>query len=268
MNIRSLKLVYFSPTGTSRKIVEGIGRGIGAARTVRCDLTLPGGGAGHPAKMQEDLIVIGAPVYAGRIPGVAADRLLRLRGANKPAVVIVVYGNRAYEDALLELNGLARERGFMPVAAGAFIGEHSYSDAEKPIAVGRPDGEDLLAAENFGKTIRQRLDAIDRIDDLPALQVPGNIPLNDRMVLPAAPPVTREDLCTKCGNCVFLCPTAAIVLSERLTTDAQACIHCCACVKGCPEMARIMEDVSIRKIAQWLSTKFQQRKEPETFFSF
>jgi ferredoxin len=268
MNIQSLQFVYFSPTGTTRKILEGIGLGIGAAQAAHCDLTLPGGGAGRSAEVSEDLVIIGAPVYAGRIPGVAAERILRLRAAGTPAIIVVVYENRAYEDALQELCRLAQDRGFKPVAGGAFIGEHSFSDAETPIAVGRPDEQDLRMAESFGETIRQRLSTIDNISDLPSLRVPGNIPDKDRMVLPAASPVTREELCTLCGVCVSLCPTAAIALNEALTTDAEVCIHCCACVKGCPEQARSIEDAGIRKIAQWLSSKFQKRKEPETFFAF
>lgn len=267
MNIHCLKLVYFSPTGTTRKVLEGIGRGIRASQVVHCDLTLPGCGAGEPVCVNEDLTIIGAPVYAGRIPEAAAERFQRLRAGKAPAVIVVVYGNRAYEDALLELNGIAQELGFKPVAGGAFIGEHSFSEAGTPIADGRPDEQDLQVAESFGETIRQRLGAVDNIGEMPALHVPGNIPIKAKMTLPAAPPITREDLCTKCGDCISLCPTTAIVLNDTVATDAQTCIHCCACVKGCPEQARIMEDVGIRKIAQWLSSNFQQRKEPETFFA-
>jgi len=267
MNIESLKLVYFSPTATTKKILEGISRGISAGHAEHCELTLPDSCTVEALEAHADLTLIGAPVYAGRIPAVAAERISRLRAANGPVVVVVIYGNRAYEDALLELSGLAEQLGFRPVAGGAFIGEHSFSNTETPIAVGRPDREDLLMAEAFGDTIRRKLASAGSFADLPALQVPGNIPLKERPVLPAASPVTKEDLCTKCGDCVFLCPTAAISLNDVLTTDEQACIHCCACVKGCPLQARIVEDERIRKITQWLSTNFQQRREPETFFA-
>ena len=40
-----------------------------------------------------------------------------------PAVLVVVYGNRAYDDALLELSDIATGAGFVPLAAGAFVGE-------------------------------------------------------------------------------------------------------------------------------------------------
>lgn len=62
----------------------------------------------------------------------------------------MVYGNRDYEDALLELRDTVASLGFTPLSAGAFIGEHSYSTAEMPVAAGRPDATDLQTARTFG----------------------------------------------------------------------------------------------------------------------
>ena len=113
-----------------------------------------------PAKvLQEchgDLAIIGSPVYAGRLPGTMTSRFELIKGYATPAVIVVVYGNRAYEDALLELNDLVSGAGFTPIAAAAFIGEHSYATKEFPIAVGRLDEEDLKKARAFGETVRKK----------------------------------------------------------------------------------------------------------------
>src|SRR6266568_9625982 len=143
MDINSARLIYFSPTRTTRTVVEGIAHGLRIVTVEHVDLTPPDTMTRKLAAMHGRLAIIGSPVYSGRLPSDFISRLRRLKGHGAPAVIIAVYGNRAYEDALLELRDVALEAGFKPVAAGAFIGEHSYSDNATPIAVGRPDAEDF-----------------------------------------------------------------------------------------------------------------------------
>lgn len=118
-------------------------------RRIETDLTLDE--SDTPIEINDSLTVIAAPVYGGRVAPTALQRIKRLKGNNSPAIVVVVYGNRDYEDALLELRDTAVSLGFTPLAAGAFIGEHSYSTAEMPVAAGRPDDKDLQIASQFGK---------------------------------------------------------------------------------------------------------------------
>ena len=60
----------------------------------------------------------------------AVGRLREIRGEGTPAIVLAVYGNRSFGTAVAELASFVAERGFVPVAAGAFVGEHSYSTPE------------------------------------------------------------------------------------------------------------------------------------------
>jgi hypothetical protein len=156
MDFNSAKLIYFSPTQTTRKVIEGISQGLQAADIDHIDLTLSDAEIQKRSIINDDLAVIGAPVYSGRLPSVAISRLRKLNGNGAPAVIVVVYGNRAYEDALLELRDVAIEVGFKPIAAGAFIGEHSFSTSVTPIAAGRPDVEDFGKANAFGEMIREK----------------------------------------------------------------------------------------------------------------
>jgi Fe-S-cluster-containing hydrogenase component 2 len=266
MNINSLKLIYFSPTQTTRKIVEGIAQGIQIAEVEHVDLTPPDTRMRKLMEMhRNELAIIGSPVYTGRLPTDAIHRLQRLRGNNTPAVIVVIYGNRAYEDALLELRDVASKAGFKPVAAGVFIGEHSLSNNATPIAAGRPDAEDLRKANEFGKMIHQKIRNMQAPDEMSLLQVPGNSPYREPTVLPKISPVTQEIVCTKCEKCAQVCPTAAITVKDTVVTDQGACIRCCACIKTCPTGARMMEDPRMRQKAEQLSINCRERKEPETY---
>jgi ferredoxin len=259
----STNLIYFSPTKTTKKVVEAISTGIGAGDIKHFDLTLPKPINSSISIAEDGLAIIGVPVYSGRVPVEAVRRLKRLKGSNTPAIIVAVYGNRAYEDALVELRDLVTELGFHPFAAAAFIGEHSYSTTEKPIAQNRPDAEDLLLAQSFGAKIREMLKNGNSIGSLNNL--PGNVPFKTIPVRPPISPTTIEAECNKCGICVSVCPTEAIEMKDVMETDITACILCCACVKECPTGARVNESDFIKTISQRLFDNCSERKEPELF---
>ena len=127
--------IYFSPTGTTRKVAEAIAKGLkapaseGSEPVVR-SLDLTHRDAAEELLAGETLAVLAAPVYGGHVAPEAVRRMKGIRGSGTPAVVAVVYGNRAFEHAAEELARLAEEQGFRPIAAGAFVGEHSYSTPE------------------------------------------------------------------------------------------------------------------------------------------
>lgn len=260
-----VRLIYFSPTQTTRKVVEAIAGGLKTEAVTHLDLTPPEARRRVFEELSDELVIIGAPVYGGRIPVEAATRLRRLTGNDTPAVCVVVYGNRAYEDALLELRDLALDLGFKPIAGGAFIGEHSYSTDSAPLAQGRPDAEDLRKAANFGAIVQTKMRGMSEVRALPALMVPGNFPHREFVPWQDISPITQERLCGRCETCVAVCPTAAITVNDTVDTDRDSCIVCCACVKSCPTGARVMDDPRIAEVMAWLSDKCGERKEPEVF---
>ena len=274
-------LVFFSPTHTSAKIARAVGEGLGMGRRIETDLTLDE--SDKPIEITNALTVIAAPVYGGRVAPVALQRLNRLRGNNAPAILIVVYGNRDYEDALIELRDTAVALGFTPLSAGAFIGEHSYSITSMPIAEGRPDASDLQIAFQFGQDSLKKLKEKTTITS-PELQtacklkslggklsillssffIKGTSPYKIVQAGKPACPVCTET-CFVCGECVEVCPTHAISISKdgsQIETDINRCIKCCACVKECPNEARVFHT----PFAAILHEKFNTRREPELFF--
>lgn len=215
----------FSPTGGTSKIAAAIA---GARMGTRIDLCPPVEPQELPAGAPLLAVV---PVYGGRIPAVAAQRLLALQGSGNPAIAVVVYGNRAYDDALLELKNLLTEAGHQVIAAAAFIAEHSIS---RSIATGRPDASDLARCVQFGAEVEAKLAS----GSLTTVDVPGNAEYRPLPQMPVTPMVT--DACGGCGMCARKCPTGAIPLQNPRSTEAARCILCMRCVAICPRKARIM----------------------------
>ena len=205
-------------------------------------------------------------MYVGRLPIEAVKRIEKIKGNETVAVTVVTYGNRAYDDALLELRNLAIEQGFLPIAGAAFIGEHSFSSEEKPIAEGRPDIRDLRKARKFGENIKRKLERIDDKGTISTIDVPGNLPYKEISERPSdVLPSTKDEECTKCGSCADVCPTNAITIDTTVITEPSLCTSCSACVKICPVNARIWKHPRIIKVINWLSSNCQERKEPETY---
>jgi ferredoxin len=265
MEIKSVKLVYFSPTRTTQKILEGIVKGIAVDVIRHINLTVPESNPQSDEDQSQELFVFGAPVYGGRLPVEAVKRIKQIRGKGAPAAVVVVYGNRAFDDALLELRNLIMENGFIPVAGAAFIGEHSFATEKMPIANRRPDQKDLEKARCFGALISEKLREQSSPNGQPPLDIPGKFPYQKYNAPSNISPVTNTDLCSQCETCCDVCPTGAVRLIDEIETNTEACIVCCACVKNCPSGARTIEEPRIQKAAQWLSANFQERKEPEMF---
>lgn len=262
----SAKLVYFSPTGTTRRALEGIANALPVEQIEHLDLTPPDARARDWGPIEDELVLIGAPVYSGRIPSEAELGLRRVAGRNAAAVVVAVYGNRAFDDALIELRDLAVAAGFTPVAGAAFVGEHSFSTPDTPIAVGRPDATDLDAAAVFAAQIQTKLDGLDGLDAAPPLDVPGNLPYKERGQGMPITPKTVQETCTLCGACARACPTGAIEIGDdEVRTDAEKCILCFACVKECPTGARVLDSPRFWQSMAQRSKAWAERKEPETF---
>ncbi|MEQ8200326.1 MAG: EFR1 family ferrodoxin [Syntrophomonadaceae bacterium] len=256
---KQVNLLYFSATGTTARVVQAIGEGLGGPVRER-DVT-------HPYSRRDfrfgpgDLVVAGVPVYAGRVPDFLVDYLARVKGDHTPVVCVVVYGNRDYDDALLELKDIMENNGFMAVAAGAFIGEHSFTGR---VATGRPDRQDLQIARDFGARLQAKLAAMDNGQAEPELIVKGNFPYKERVPkIPAIPVIGAG--CLECGMCAESCPMQAINWKNFRDINGTKCILCCRCVKICPVQAVSIDHEKLDKVRQMLITKCQVRREPEIF---
>lgn len=266
MSIEKIETIYFSPTKTTKKIVETIAQSIGSSGVSAIDITGNQEREGKEHKIEGDMVIIGAPVYAGRIPTQAKDFLHSCKVEGIPAVLVGVYGNREYDDALLELYDLANSSGFVPIASGAFIGEHSFSSAKLPMAHGRPDIDDLKKAKEFGLSIKEKFEMlVSDKDYLPF--VPGSDEYKERSLksIPIAPKTSKRK-CLSCKKCVNLCPVDAISFDKVIKTDKKKCLVCFACIKRCPGSARSMRSLIFYMFKRKLYKKCLERKEPEFYY--
>jgi len=258
-----IKAIYFSPTRTTEKITMTIAKTVSAklnGSLNEINIRKNNEREKIPEFSKENILILGLPVYAGRIPEIVEDYVYNLKTDGTKAIILSVYGNRDYDDALIEMRNILNQNGFSIIAAGAFIGEHSFTNK---VGTGRPDEEDLKIAKAFGDSIYVKIKEIGN-NTTESIEVKGNYPYKERGALPPVAPSTNEN-CSECMDCVVSCPTDAINSQNPRKTDIDKCILCCECVKICPESAKINDSEAILGLIGMLENKFTERKEPELF---
>jgi len=271
--IKNINTMYFSATDTTKKIVTGIAskmtENIDRQMTINnIDFTLPDARKKPVSFTEQDLVVVGLPVYAGRVPNVLLKYLNTIKGNGALAVAVVVYGNRDYDDALLELKDILASHKFTVIAGGAFVGEHSFS---KTLGANRPDEKDMIIVNEFANQIYSKLQAQDTLRNI---DVKGNKPYRKyympkdengdpikdfRLVTPKT-----NDECTDCKLCAEVCPMGSIDFEDPFQING-ICIKCGACIKKCPTQAKYFDDPNYLRHKHELELAFIRRSEPEIY---
>ena len=275
MKLEKIWAVYFSGTGTTRRTVERIAGGIAS----RLNLPAESVDFSRPAVRQEtlgfgekDLVVFGTPVYAGRVPNVLLPFLReRVVGGGALVVPVVLFGNRNYDDALIELRNILTADGMHPIAAGAFVGEHSFS---RVLGADRPNAEDEALMDEFAARVAELAAGLDAAP-VKSVAVRGQEPLRpyytprDRAGNPInilkVKPKTDLSRCGGCGLCADLCPMGSIDPAD-VSAVRGICIKCCACVKGCPTGAKFFDDEGYLYHQHELEAQYARPAENEVFY--
>lgn len=246
--------IHFSPSGRSKKVSDIL---VGELKGNIDHVDFMSKGKLEEKTLSKgDLLIVNLPVYAGRIPSICIDKLHSFKGDNTKAIAVVSYGNRDYDDALLELKNILEEQGFQIISAAAFITRHSIFSE---VAASRPDEKDEGIIRDFiNNSLKKFQENI--ITDL---NIKGNIPYKEVKPSPLMP--TGDDSCIECGDCVEICPVEAISMENPRETNKEKCINCTACIYNCPTGSRGYHS-TVYKLAY---TKFKfdnrKRKEPEIF---
>lgn len=248
--MHKITLVYFSPTGNTQKSLEAMALAVGDSFET-LDLTVPGDMVSRQFT-KEDTVILGAPVYGGRIPQIARERFTSVQGDHTPCLIAATYGNRDFDDALVEMADLAAEQGFVVKGAAALIGRHTFGE----IQINRPDADDLAADAEFARK------ALAKPDDAPAFSIPGNRPYKDGGKGGKFRPLT-SDACVKCGLCVAGCPVQAI--GQDCVSVADHCISCFRCIRRCPMGAKNMDTEGYQEFAVMFTEKLKNRRENQFF---
>ena len=251
-----LNTIFFSATDTTRKSVEALAEAMDMP--VGVAVNLADRNAVLPEPGEEDVMIIAVPVFGGRIPTLAADKLKRLRGNGAKTIAMVVYGNRDYDDALLELIDILSEVGCKVCAAAAVIGQHSIFPK---VGMLRPDNSDLAKLTEFGRRCKTVLTS-EVGDKIPSVK--GKRPYKEYGGVPVHPSGKQKD-CHKCGLCAEKCPVEAISADTPWDTDARKCISCGRCIAVCSSGSRGYSGIKYNLIGKVFVAGFSHRKEPEFF---
>ena len=260
--------IYFSPTGNTKRIIDGLLNIQEDINLIPFDITL-----NHNRQelvesivsldVKPDYWIVGCPVYSGRVPDLVIEQIKKLNGNNIPTIALVTYGNKSFGIALKQLYNELELRNFSIVGLGAFIGEHSYSK-KFHVAENRPDIFDLKLASDYGNTLFKKPQL-----KLPENSINGKIDFVAKIMPSGGPkPFVKSNLCLNCQICVKNCPLDLIDIKTKMFKDAKSkkqCLSCMSCVKKCPENAR---DYKISQPVEYLLDKFyfnkskKERKEP------
>jgi len=247
--------MYFSPTGGVKKVMDILAKEIHVDGEI--DLAARDGGYEARVFRAEDLCLIGVPSFGGRVPGVALERMRQTRADGAAAVLVVVFGNRAYDDTLPELKNEASGCGFSVGAAITAVAEHSIM---RQFAAGRPDEADEAELRRFAREIAQRNEGGKLAK---GLTVPGSENYKEYKGVPLRPKAGRA--CVKCGLCAEKCPVGAIPRDNPASADAGKCISCMRCASVCPKGARRLNKAALFAVSQVMKKALAGRKPNELF---
>lgn len=242
--------IIFSPTGGTEKVADIIGA-CWSENITKIDLSDAKRDFSKCTIEKNDQVLVAMPSFGGRAPLIAIERLKQISGNGAKCTLVCVYGNRAYEDTLVEMEDAAKASGFDIVAAISAVAEHSITPQ---YAAGRPNAADQMQLEKFAEQILDKQEMVKTI--------PGNRPYKKAGGAGLVPKPTKD--CVKCGFCAKSCPVQAIDPSN-FKTDSKKCIACMRCVKKCPEKARKVNSVMVEAVSLALKKACAVAKENELY---
>lgn len=248
--------LIFSPTGGTRKAAEAVS-GEWGRKVETVDLSEANNDFSMYSFQKDDLVLIALPSYGGRVPSLAAKRLSKIQGNTARCVLLCVYGNRAYEDTLVEMEDIAEKSGFTVIAAISAVAEHSIMHQ---FATGRPDKKDINQLKSYAKAI---LDKLESGSEYKQLNIPGNRPYKKAGAAGLVPTAAKK--CVGCGLCLERCPAQAITPENMKGADSRKCISCMRCIAVCPHSARKANGAMIAVASLAIKKACSVRKECELF---
>lgn len=242
--------IIFSPTGGTEKVARLLGQQW-SENPVKIDLSNAKTDFSKCEISPENMVLVAMPSFGGRAPAVAIERLKQIAGNGAKCTLVCVYGNRAYEDTLVEMEDAAKECGFRVVAAIAAVAEHSILPQ---YATGRPDASDEKQLADFAAKIA--------VKDSEITSIPGNRPYKKSGGAGLVPKPTKN--CVKCGLCAEKCPVQAIDPAS-FAADPKLCIGCMRCMKQCPKDARKVNGLMVSIAGMAIKKACSVRKENELY---
>ena len=240
-----MKIVYFSPTDTTKKILRKVAENIGLSIEMEFNLTNYEN-KDFSYQFHNDVVLLGFPVYSGRVPKTAINRFSNIKGNNSQIIICATYGNRNYDSALMEIYELFSNKGFRIIGLSAIVTQHSFVNT---VGQNRPNEEDFNLLNSFCKKMVEKI----KNNTQESIKYEIIKPYRKYQGIPIKPKGRRD--CKECGICIKLCPVNAISKKNPKKTDKMKCISCLRCVKYCPNGSR-----SLTTLEKYISKKFIESK--------
>ena len=200
--------IIFSPTGGTEKVADAITNTWGLPVN-KIDLSNAETDYSSLSFEKDDIVLIAAPSFGGRVPSLATQRISNIHGNHTPCVIVCVYGNRAYEDTLIELSGFAKK-----------ISEKINNNLTSLSTPQIPGTRPYKKAAGIGLVPKADNNCTDC--GLCARQCPA------QAISKENPKVTDSKKCISCMRCVVQCPQ-----SSRKVNGAMVSVAALAMKKAC-----------------------------------
>ena len=249
----------FSPCGSTEDIAKTIAETLAKRLDIKAEkkaFTLSEDRASKIEFTEKDLVVIGAPTYAGKLPNkILPDFKEKLAGGGATAVAFTSFGNRAFDNSLAELCAVLAENGFNICGAAAVCDEHAFAHIGKL---------DLAEVTDYAEKIYLEKHSVIVPGDAAApYYVPKQLNGEPAKFLPAKPK-TDETKCTNCGLCAASCPMGSIS-KENVSEVSGICIKCHACVNKCPNQAKYFDDAQLASHIEMLRKNHSEENRSRFF---
>jgi len=247
-------ILYFSPHGSTRKILDAVSKGISDAGF---NTVMFNSGEYIKTGRQEELysilseyslLITGTPVYAHHIPPLFEEFLSGLPPVEKEksAAMVCTYGDISSGVALSQLAGLMDKKSYRLMGGMKAVSEHCLTfQGGAPIGSGRPDSEDIKIAQQFGSLIAERMKKNDLKsfkqsdfrDKSLLIRVLDATVFNMKTTVKMMPQIkVSSSLCAKCNTCADSCIAGNITVDD-FPKFSDNCISCFRCVRVCPNNA-------------------------------
>lgn len=239
-------VIYFSPSGTTKKTLEYIVSGMGDVNVEYIDMSKPENREKKHIFSKDDIVIYGT-ITAALLFTLNKQIFSTFEGNGALFVGIAMYGNGYYGVTLKQLQRRARQQGFRVIGLGAVVGQHSEDGT---IATGRPDEKDQEALRQFGSGLMSKI----RNEDYTLRHQPQTgwsksllyniivfvrqFQMNSDYSLPVSFKTKEIDStkCIECKTCEKNCPVQAIDVTNK-HFDLQKCVCCYRCINKCPKKA-------------------------------
>lgn len=239
----SLYEIYFSPTGGTKKVADIM---IKAMKKDAQEIDM----IKDPDKIlqtefsEDDICLIAVPSYGGRIPSVTVDKFQKLQAKGTKAILVAVFGNRAIDDTLVEMQDILENAGFVCVVGVEAVAEHSLMHQ---FGTGRPDQQDEKELIRFSEQIMQKIET--KMECM-KVELPGNHNYREYNGVPFKT-CCKWQMYFLWNLCKRMSSRSRFQKMNPKVTDKEKCISCMHCVAVCPQKARhcnkVMELIASKK---------------------